>query len=172
MWVQSLDWEDPLEEGMATHSNILAWRIPWREEPGWLQSVGLQRVGHNWSDIDLLVFCIYSGYQNFLLGFGNMVVINAHPLPVFRKLSVLHRCVLNHFSPVWLLEILWTAIPLSRGFSMQKYWSGLSCPPPGDLPNPGIEPASLVSPALAGRFFTASATWESPLGNFHLEMLT
>ena len=41
-WVQSLGWEDPLEKGMATHSNILAWRIPWTEEPGGLQSVKLQ----------------------------------------------------------------------------------------------------------------------------------
>ena len=44
--VQSLGQEDPLEEGMATHSSILAWRIPWTEEPGGLQSTGLQRVGH------------------------------------------------------------------------------------------------------------------------------
>ena len=47
------------------------------------------------------------------------------------------------------------------GFSRQEYWSGLSCPPPGDLPDPGIETASLVSPALAGDFFTTSATWEA-----------
>ena len=47
MWVQSLGREDPLEEGMATHSSILAWRIPWTEEPGGLQSMGLQRVGHD-----------------------------------------------------------------------------------------------------------------------------
>ena len=46
-WVQSLGWEDPLEKGMATHSSILAWRIPWAEEPGGLQSMGSQRVGHN-----------------------------------------------------------------------------------------------------------------------------
>ena len=46
-WVWSLCWEDPLEEGMATHSGILAWRIPWTEESGGLQSVGLQRVRHN-----------------------------------------------------------------------------------------------------------------------------
>ena len=46
-WVQSLGWEDPLEKGMATHSSILAWRIPWTEEHGWLQSVGSQRVGHD-----------------------------------------------------------------------------------------------------------------------------
>ena len=46
--VQSLDWEDPLEKGKGTHSSILAWRIPWTEEPGGLQSKGLQRVGHSW----------------------------------------------------------------------------------------------------------------------------
>ena len=46
-WVWSLGWEDPLEKEMATHSSILAWRIPWTEEPGGLQSTGLQRVGHD-----------------------------------------------------------------------------------------------------------------------------
>ena len=45
--VQSLGWEDPLEKGMATHPSIRAWRIPWTEELGGLQSMGLQRVGHN-----------------------------------------------------------------------------------------------------------------------------
>ena len=45
--VQSLGWEDPLEKGMATHSSILAWRIPWTEEPGGLQAMGLQRAGHD-----------------------------------------------------------------------------------------------------------------------------
>ena len=47
--VWSLDQEDPLEEGMATHSSILAWRIPWTEELGWLQSMGSQGVGHDWA---------------------------------------------------------------------------------------------------------------------------
>ena len=46
-WVQSLGQEDPLEEGMATHSSVLAWRIPWAEEPGELQSIVLQRVRHD-----------------------------------------------------------------------------------------------------------------------------
>ena len=46
-WVQSLDWEDPLEKGQATHSSILAWRIPWTEKPGELQSIESQRVGHD-----------------------------------------------------------------------------------------------------------------------------
>ena len=45
--VPTLGWEDPLEKEMATHSSILAWRIPWTEEPGGLQSTGLQRVGHD-----------------------------------------------------------------------------------------------------------------------------
>ena len=47
-WVRSLGWEDPLEKGMATHSSILAWKIPWTEESGRLQSMGSQRVGHDW----------------------------------------------------------------------------------------------------------------------------
>ena len=50
--------------------------------------------------------------------------------------------------------------PLSMGFSRQEYWSGLPYPSPGDLPDPGIEPQSLGFPALAGGFFTTSATWE------------
>ena len=51
MQVWFLGWDDPLEEGMATHSSILAWRIPWTVEPGRLQSIGLQRIRHNWSDL-------------------------------------------------------------------------------------------------------------------------
>ena len=61
-------------------------------------------------------------------------------------------------------ETLWTAAcqaPLSMGFSRQEPWSGLPCPPPGDLPDPGIEPESLISPALAGGFFIISTTWEA-----------
>ena len=46
-WVRSLGWEDPLEKEMATHFSILAWRIPWTEEPGRLQSIGSQRAGHD-----------------------------------------------------------------------------------------------------------------------------
>ena len=49
---------------------------------------------------------------------------------------------------------------MSTGFSRQEYWSGLPFPSPGDLPHPGIEPESLMSPALTGGFFTTSATWE------------
>ena len=57
-------------------------------------------------------------------------------------------------------------IPLSKGFSRQEYWNGLPCPSPGDLPDPGIEPMTLRSPALAGGFFTTSATWEAPRNTY------
>ena len=73
-------------------------------------------------------------------------------------------CVLSHFSCVQLFATLWTVAqqaPLSVGFSRQEYWSGLSGLPPGDLPNPGSEPMSLTPPALAGRLFTTSTTWEA-----------
>ena len=73
---------------------------------------------------------------------------------------------LSHFSCIQLFVILWTGAhqaPLSMGFCRQKYWSGLSFPSPGDLPNPGTEPASVMSPALAGRFFTDNTNWEMPL---------
>ena len=67
-------------------------------------------------------------------------------------------------SPVRLFATPWTVAsqaPLSMGSSRQEYWSGLPCPSPGDLPDPGIKPPSLMSPALAGRFFTANTTWEA-----------
>ena len=51
---------------------------------------------------------------------------------------------------------------VSMGFSRQEYWSGLPCPPPGDLPDPGLEPVSPSSPAMAGRLFTTRATWQVP----------
>ena len=53
--------------------------------------------------------------------------------------------------------------PLSTGFSRQECWSGLLCPPPGDLPDPGVDPAVLRSPAFASTFFPTSTTWEAPL---------
>ena len=64
--------------------------------------------------------------------------------------------------PTFFLVMLWTMArqaPLSIEFSRQECWSELSCPLPGDLPNPKIEPTSLMSPALAGGFFTTSTTW-------------
>ena len=70
-------------------------------------------------------------------------------------------CMLSHFIHVRLFVTLWTVAcqaPLFMGFSRQEYCSGLPSPPPGDLPEPGIEPVSLVPPALAGGFFITSTT--------------
>ena len=81
----------------------------------------------------------------------------------------LSSCVLLFVTP-------WTAAcqaPLPMEFSRQEYWNGLSCPPPGDFPTPGIEPTSLVSPALAGGFFyteppgNPSMVWTTSLSNSH-----
>ena len=58
-WIQSLGQEDPLEKGMATHSDNLAWRVPWTEEPGRLQSMGLQRVGHDWATNTHIIIKFY-----------------------------------------------------------------------------------------------------------------
>ena len=72
-------------------------------------------------------------------------------------------CV-GRFSCVQLFATQWAIAcqsPLCMGFSRQEYWSGLLCPPPGDLTNLGIEPMSLKSPTLAGMFFTTSTTWEA-----------
>ena len=78
--------------------------------------------------------------------------------------SYLGAWVLRPFSQVRLCVTQWTVAcqaPLSMGFSRQGYWSGLPCPPPGDLSNPGIKPTFLSSPALTGVFFTTSAAWEA-----------
>ena len=72
--------------------------------------------------------------------------------------------MLSCFSYVQFFVTLWTVAhqaPLFMGFSRKEYWNGLPCPPPGDLPNSGIETAAHVSPAPAGEFFTTSATWEA-----------
>ena len=81
-----------------------------------------------------------------------------------RRADIMEWCVLSHFSSVQLFETSWTAVrqaPLSK----QKYWSGLPCPPPGNLPHPGIKRAFLISPALTGGFFTLAPNWEALWNN-------
>ena len=80
----------------------------------------------------------------------------------FHLLPCVCACMLSRFSCVWFFAAPRTVTrqaPLSMGFSKQEYWGGFPCP--GDLPNPGVEPTSLTSPASAGGFFTTSATWEA-----------
>ena len=87
----------------------------------------------------------------------------------------MHACVLCCFGRVWLFATLWTTpcqAPLSMGFTRQEYWSGLPFPSPGDLPDPGLEPASLTSPALAGGFFTTRAMWEAHILRYNMRNLS
>ena len=75
----------------------------------------------------------------------------------------MHTCSIDSvcltFATLWAVA---PQAPLSKEFSRQEYWGGLLCPGPGYLPNPGTEPSSLMSLALAGEFFTTSTTWEVP----------
>ena len=120
MWVWPLGGKDPLEEGMATYSSILAGRMDrraWRATVHW---VAKNQTWLKWLSPHIFV-CVCS----------------------------------VTFSHVQLWAILWTVAqqaPLSMGFSRQEYQSGLPFSSPGDLPDPGIEPESLMSPALAGGF--------------------
>ena len=93
---------------------------------------------------DLHVFLLWGMADVFVMVFRHMCAKSLQSCPFVTLWTVAHQA------------------PLSMGFSKQEYWSGLPCPPPGDLPDPGIEPMSLMSFALAGRFFTISTTWEAP----------
>ena len=95
--------------------------------------------------------------------FSRILFIHSFPINYFSKSCC---AVLSHFNHVQLFATLWTIAlqaPLSKKFSKQEHWSRLPYPPPGDLPDPGIEPVPLMSPAMAGRFFTTRATWDGML---------
>ena len=144
---------------------------------------GAARVRHDWSDLacrhapcsppGLSIQISFSSVQSFshvrlfvIPGTASFLV--HHQLPELAQ---------THVHPVG--DAIQQSHPLSSpsppAFNLlqQEYWSGLPCPPPEDLPDPGIEPISLMSPALAGRFFTTSATWEAHiLGWLKQELVT
>ena len=103
---------------------------------------------------------------DFINSYLQLTVFNLND----RDKSLLNTvCMLSCSSHVRLFATLWTIThhaPLSIRFSREEYWSGLPCPSPVDLPNPGIKPAPLMSPALAGRFSTTNATWEAKIISF------
>ena len=145
---RSLGWEDPLEKEMATYSSILAWRMPWTEEPGRLHGVTKSSTWlSNWHTTCLELCKAHSKCSD----------------PV--QCTCLGAVCVLALSRVCLFVTPWTVAcqaPLSMGFSRQEYWSGLPFPPPDDVPDSGIEPTSPVSPALAGGFFT-TVTLGKPL---------
>ena len=138
MLVWSLGWGDPLEQGMATDSSILAWEIPWTEEPGELQSIGSQRVGHIWSNLAHKIVT---------------QIKNRHPYYKRKESEVAQSCPtlcdpmdcsppgfsIHGIFQAWVLE--WVAISFSRGSSRPRDWNWVS--------------------RIAGRCFTIWATRES-----------
>ena len=127
-------------------TRVLAWRIPGTEEPGRRASMGSHRVKHDWSDLAAAAAAA-------TLRLNSEHILKFCCLMVLRCVWV---CMLRSFSHVWLYATLQscglepTRFLCSWGFSRQEYWSGLPCLPPGHLPNPGSESASLKSLALAG----------------------
>ena len=113
-----------------------------------------------------------------LISYKTIITEHQYHHRIFAKVYKTTRKILIHWQHCYILCWMETLIPpnqimtflpslahqapLSMGFSRQEYWSGLPCPPPGELPNPGIEPKSFMSPSLAGRFFTWWATGEAP----------
>ena len=108
--------------------------------------------------------------SGILFSLKKEVLIYAKAWMKLEDIMLREICVLSHFSCTWLFVALWTIAcgPLYgppgssvRSVFQQEYWTGLPCPSPGDLPDPGTEPMSLPSPALSGRFFPSNATWET-----------
>ena len=187
-WIWSLGEEDPLEEAMAIYSSILAWEIPWTEEPGRLKSMGLQK---SWSQLsDWTTSPSYKDLHSFWL-FSTLSP--SHPLKsiclVFNWLHQLYfyfhfvSILMLIFSPVkarvfslssYLCLILHLCLtlhspmdivhqaPLSMGLSPQEYWSGLSFTSPGSLPDSEIKPSSLVFTHVHAKSHQSCQTFCNP----------
>ena len=168
MWetqVWSPGQEDPLEKEMVTHSSILAWRIPWIKEPGGLQSMGSQRVRHDWATnpYPLKKYCLACNDGEIWSDFFFPFFSSCHNV-VYKRIQFWHIytymyiCCAQSLSNVLLFVTPWAVAhqaSLSLGLFRQEYWSGLPFPPPGDLLDLGIKLVFPVSPGLAGGFFTA-----------------
>ena len=158
-----------LEKEMATHSSVLAWRIPGTGEPGGLQSMGLLRVGHDWvTSLSLFTFMQWRRKWQptpvFLpgesQGRGSLVGCRLWGRRVRHNWSNLAAAAVYTCSVTQLYPTLYDSMNCSpsgsvvHGFSRQEYWS-LSYHPPGDLPHPGSKSSFPVSPAVAGKFFAS-----------------
>ena len=90
-----------------------------------------------------------------------MIFIISHIYSTVLSIEVKVKVLVTQLCPTLCDSMEPTRLFYPWGFSRQEYWSGLPCPPPGDHPDPDIEPKSLTSPALAGRFYTTSTIWEA-----------
>ena len=125
MLVQFLGWNDPLEEEMATHSSLLVWRIPWTEEPGGQQSIGLQRVGHDWSE--------FACMHTLVLNRGRYLWMH------FMLCAFVLSCVYLFATTGAIAH----QTPLSMEFSRQKYWVACHFLLHGIFPTQGLNPRLL-----------------------------
>ena len=117
MWIQSLGQKDPLEKGMSTHSSIFAWRIPWTEKPGWLQSMESQRVRHHQVSI-IFTFTFFKEKVKQLVTQLCPVLFN--PMD----------CSPSGFSVHGILQakiLEWVAIPFFKGLSQPRDQTQISC---------------------------------------------
>ena len=146
---------------MATHCSILAWRIPWTEEPGGLQSIRSQGVGHDWMTKPPPPPSVWEGVQKLKQLRSKNIIFH----PSETCLMTGKPCLCLHWAPWRGLPALSSlpqvcvscsvmsdsynpmdcSLPLSMGFSRREYWSALPFPSPEDFPDPGIEPGA---PAL------------------------
>ena len=161
-------------EGMAIHSCILAWKIPWREEPGGLQSMGSQRIGHNWATSLSFYIHIYTHTHTHTHIYAYLhlylyITSSDQNKPNFKQ-EIINSGQIGLNVLIWPVGWQWQMLVvqscldslqphgLFMEFSRQEYWSGLSFPSPGYLPNAGIEPGP---PALQA-FFTIWTSREAP----------
>ena len=160
-WVWSLGWEDPLEEEMVTYSSILAWRIPWTEEPGGLPSIGLQRVGHDWVTERTHTQWHWAWERNHL------------KFQVSHPLSMVTCCSppWSHFSITWMVirkdvnvwpcpqRLRFQGLCRATLISFQSTWVILR-----DCQIPGLEDVEAPFPALA----MIQADLDSPFLDHHI----
>ena len=133
-WVTSLGGEDPLEEIMATHSSILAWRIPWTEEPSRLQSIGSQRVEHDWvtnattTTTKAIPLCVWVLCGILPLNYLRVVCDTILSVPCWGRCCV---CCAWLLSCIWLLVTPWTVAcqsPLSMGILQARILEWVAMP--------------------------------------------
>ena len=158
-WVLSLTSEltHNLPEPSATQSSLRP-----SEDSAWSRSASIDYVTVLEFNLDFRLYTVtretVPNYRTYFFLWSSMIeLFLIGSWGSSEDARTINSCMLNRFSHVCLFVTPWTVAcqaPLSMGFSRQEYWGGLPCPPPGDLPDPGIETMSLKSPALAGGFFT------------------
>ena len=165
-WVRSLDRKDPLEKEMATHSHILAWKIPWTEETGGLLSTGLQRVGNNWATKQQKTSKTEVYYQGFSFNrvfrfLFSEVMLKKRPVHSTAGLIHHEKWRWRSFSHVWLFATPWTVAcqaPLPMGILQARIleWVAVS----SSKGSSQCRDQTQVS-HIAGRFFTIWVTREA-----------